>query len=142
MSYGTQTGKRKGTILQSVYIVHSEYGVYSDLSYAIEGVFSTYDGARKYVESKTMVAFRHAGKVKRDGWCRDVDVWSNGKRYLGESWEDTTEVAMIDEREISPRTTDGKTFMFEYPDGEYVDCLDAETYFVAEYEVDELCHAT
>ena len=128
--------------MASVYIVQSEYGMYSDLSYAIEGVFSTYDKAKKYVESKTIVAFRHAGKVKRDGWCRDIDVWSSGKRYHGESWEDTTEVAMIEEKEISPRTTDGKTFIFEYPNGEHVDGYDAETYFVAEYEVDEQCHAT
>lgn len=123
--------------MASVYVVQSEYGMYSELSYAIDGVFSTYDNARRYVESKTRVAFHHAGKAGKGNWYRDVDVWSMQNPYQGEPWEDTTEVAVIEEKEISPRTTDGKTFAFEYPNGEQIDGYDAETYFVAEYEVDE-----
>lgn len=135
--------------MASVWIVHSEWGEYSDMAYDVEGVFSSREKAVAFVESHEKTAYHYVGDVvldsvldsrgraKRvlhaDNWFEDEGHYE--RRYPGR--ESTVE--LVDTVRIVPTTTDGSTFAFVMPDGTTMDGYDAATYYVTEYEVDAEC---
>lgn len=133
-------GERKAKA--SVWVVHSEWGTYSDMVYSVEGVFSSRDKAVAYIESHEKAAYHYVGDVVLDSWGQTrrvlhADNWVTDeghyeRRYPG--CEST--VRLVDAVRIVPTTTDGSTFAFVLPDGTTPDEDDDSTYYVTEYEVD------
>lgn len=63
--------------MASVWMVHSENGMYSDIAYSVEGVFSSREKAVAYIMLSTITAYHHVGEaVREDGWSKRVDVWN------------------------------------------------------------------
>lgn len=127
--------------MASVWMVHSENGMYSDRVYSVEGVFSSREKAVAYIESHATTAYHHVGNATMGVYSRHVDEWSIDDEYDSTVYggEDTSGVKVAASQNITPTTTDGRTFMFVLPDGTKVDEYDANTYYVTEYEVDAEC---
>ena len=121
----------------NVYMVHSESGAYSDHEYDVRGIFSTYDGARQYIERQAVEVYRLRGTAYKCDFSKAFDVWTDTTDEDDLLWElnaHRTEHEVAETREIAPKSTDGATFSYAYPDGtrtgEHLD-----TFYITEYEV-------
>lgn len=106
----------------NVYMVHRESGEYSDWTYDVQGIFSSYEKARDYLERTERFRF-NVGKYKNDddGWYTDED-------YMHYEIHDVASLL----------TTDGRTFMYRVAGSDLrVFTWDTnETYYITEYELD------
>ena len=125
----------------NVYMVHSESGVYSDHEYDVRGIFSTYDGARQYVERQTVEVYRLSGTAYNGDFSKAFDVWTDTTDeddlqddLLWELNAHRTEHVVAETRAIVPKSTDGATFSYVYPDGTRTDEY-WNTFYITEYEV-------
>ena len=121
--------------MMNVFMVHSECGKWSEWTYGVEGVFSTYDYAKEYIESKTMMIHRHVGKYYGDGKRVHYDRWDTEESSYENDYRYYYEDSVIDKQVIFPTSTDGKTFRYVFPDGNVADDWE-DAYFIDEYEVD------
>lgn len=109
-----------------VYMVHRESGEYSDWVYRVEGIFSTYDKAREYLEAKSQFFWLNEYSNPLSKGCR----W---RPFQSKTDEPCVKVGLV--------TSDGFSFSYpyKYPFGKksyFVVGVDEE-YFITEYELDE-----
>lgn len=105
-----------------VWMVHRESGAYSDWTYDIKGVFSSYAKAREYLKGLSFKVGRY----------KDDTFWDTDADYMHYDVHDTATLF----------TTDGKTFMYKVAGSDvligwiegYGNNL---TYYITEYELDK-----
>lgn len=127
--------ERKSTPLYGpkVYMVHRESGEYSDWTYDVKGVFSTYEAAKSYIESQlTVKCYHYVGQIGDRHGMIDVDQWDKSNDRFGFLKIVETGMTHLVEK-------DANTFWAEYPDGERVwgFCGSDPTWFITEYTIDE-----
>lgn len=104
-----------------VWMVHRESGVYSDWTYDVKGIFSSYELARKYVEQQLVVPCYQYYDGGYDIEPIDADMLAK-----------TVTTRLV--------SKDGVTFWNEFPDGSRIDRRYSEynaTWYITEYGVDD-----
>ena len=124
-----------------VYMVHRESGEYSDWTYDVKGIFSTYDAAKSFIESKLAVkCYHYVGQIGSRHGTIDVDQWRMSD-HLYSYFESTAEVVpeIVETGMTHPVEKDAYTFWEAYPDGERVwgSCGSERTWFITEHTIDE-----
>lgn len=124
-----------------VYMVHRESGEYSDWTCDVNGIFSTYEAARRYVEHRlTVKCYHYVGQIGDRHGMIDIDQWRMSD-HLYSYFESTSEVVpeIVETGMTHPVEKDAYTFWEAYPDGERVwgSCGSERTWFITEYTIDE-----
>ena len=124
----------------TVYMVHSESGVYSDHVYNVHGMFSAYEKAKGYVERQAVEVYRMKGTAFNGDYSKPFDVWQDTTSEDDLLWDiaaQRVECEVAETRKIVPTSGDGRTFSYVYPDGNRTDEY-WDTFYITGYEVDDL----
>lgn len=110
-----------------VWMVHRESGRYSDWTYDVRGVFSTYDKACEYINSLGVLV----GRMECDDYWENVNIYG-----MDPSCYDYCDMA-------TPVSTDGVTFRYavagsDIPFDEVEPFAYNVSYHITEYELDKV----
>lgn len=122
-----------------VYMVHGEVGEYSDWTYKVEGIFSSYTAAKVYLESKTLGVWLHTKQAVNE-YRGNAGLYQTDAIYGLPLWR-TSPLNGVDMKHVEATlvSDDGWSFYYTVAGSTYYVGGDGVwEYFITEYEVDKV----
>lgn len=126
----------------TVYMVHGEVGKYSDWTYKVEGIFSSYQRAKMFLESKTLDLWMHTVQARNESrekaGLAPIDE-AIARAYGLPSWRPRP-IDGVETRHVQATlvTDDYRHFYYTVAGSSYRIYGDIWEYFITEYELDEV----